>query len=353
LNANIKYNSINKVEKEFTVKRTILSVLIANTLAVSTAAYAADDRGFIDEALMFGGHVGTSVEYEDKVTDGFNGNEKDEKTTTHEVMSVFYNNAAWNLSGLYAFKLENRKQTEPGYWENEDSQKHLISLNKGFSLSDGWATGLIYDLEYTKGKIYSPYTTGQRRTTAEHSLRPYLDYWNNDYNLGFNSNVEYLLMIEDTGTWGETREEGYSALIKPYTRLGNWEFGVEFYYQIKDNKDRNAVGLTTATSDFTEKYIEPVVQYSFDDAGTLYVRARLGENETNMKTGGQAGTDYFKDIRKATVGYEQAVGDNWLLKAEYEYANEVEEKSVLAGWEAKNESELKQHTVFAQAVYRL
>lgn len=323
-------------------------MLIANTLTVSTAAFAADDRGFIDEAFMFGGHVGTSVEYEDKVTNGFDGNDKKEKTTTHEVMSVFYKNPVWNLSGLYSFKLENRKQTNPGYWENEDSLIHLISLDKGFNLSNGWATGVIYDLEYTKGKVYSPYVTKLRKTTAEHSFRPYLNYWNNDYSLGFNSNVEYLLSIEDKSAWGERKEEGYSALIKPYTRLGNWELGVEFYYQIKDNTDKNAAGVTTATSDFTEKYVEPVVQYSFDDAGTLYVRARIGENETNHKTGWDAGKDYFKDIRKATVGYEQAVGDDWLLKAEYEYANEVEEKSDLT-----TESDLKQHTIFAQAVYRL
>ncbi len=97
------------------------------------------------------------------------------------------------------------------------------------------------------------------------------------------------------------------------------------------------------------------MQYSFDDAGVLYARVRVGENETNNAAnsgGGNANVDYFKDIRKATLGYEQAVGDNWLLKGEYEYANEIEEKSKLAGWEAKNESELKQHTLYLQALYR-
>ncbi|MBF4327515.1 porin, partial [Vibrio anguillarum] len=138
-------------------------------------------------------------------------------------------------------------------------------------------------------------------------------------------------------------------------RFGNWELGLEMYYQIKDNEDYQSNGNINEISDFTEKYIEPVVQYSFDDAGTLYVRARLGDNETNNASnsgGGNANVDYFKDIRKATLGYEQAVGDSWLVKGEYEFANEVEEKSKLAGWEAKNESELTQHTVYLQALYR-
>src|SRR5690606_16146627 len=117
--------------------------------------------------------------------------------------------------------------------------------------------------------------------------------------------------------WGERTEEGYSLLFKPYKRFGNWELGVELYYQIKDNEDRSSTGSINEISDFNEKYIEPIVQYSFDDAGVLYARVRVGENETNNAAnsgGGNANVDYFKDIRKATLGYEQAVGDNWLLK---------------------------------------
>ncbi|HDY7618242.1 TPA: porin [Vibrio vulnificus] len=344
------------------MKRTLISVSVTTALALSSSSVvAASGRGldaensFFDEALQFGGHIGTSIEYEDKVTDGFNGNKKKEKTTTNEVFGIYYNNARWNLTALYSLKTQDRSQVEPGYHENEDGMKHLVSLNKGFDLSNGWATGVIYDLEFTKSKVYSPYVTGLRKELAEHSLRPYLTYFNNDHNWGFYSNLEYLYSKEDKSAWGERIEEGYSILFKPYKRLGNWELGVEFYYQIKDNEDRQASGGINEISDFTEKYIEPIVQYSFDDAGVLYARVRVGENETNNAAnsgGGNANVDYFKDIRKATLGYEQAVGDNWLLKGEYEYANEIEEKSKLAGWEAKNESELKQHTLYLQALYR-
>ncbi len=340
------------------MNKKLLSLLITNALIINTAAFAADDRGFapedtfFDDALKFGGHVGASFEYDDKVTNGFNGIDKKEKTSTTEPFSVYYNNAAWNIAALYALKFETRKQEDPNYSENEKSIKHLFSLNKGFALANGWGTGLIYELEYTNGKINSAYVDDLKKTTAEHSVRPYLTYWNNDYNAGFYSNLEYILNDEDRSAWGTRKEEGYSFLFKPYKRLGNWELAVEFFYQIKDNEDESSTGSINEISDFTEKYIEPIVQYSFDDAGTLYVRARLGTNETKMTEGHDAGVDYFKDIRKATVGYEQTVGENWLLKTEYEYANEIEDKSKLAGWESKNESELKQHTVYAQALYR-
>ncbi|MBE4587330.1 porin [Vibrio navarrensis] len=343
------------------MKRTLISVSVAAALALSFPTFAASERGmdadagFLDEAMQFGGHVGTSIEYEDKVTEDFSGDKKKEKTTTHEVFGVYYNNARWNLSALYGLKLENREQRNTnGYHENEDGIKQLFSLNKGFDLGNGWATGAIYELEYTRSKVFSPYASGLRKELAEHSFRPYLTYYNNEHNWGFYSNLEYLYSSEDKSTWGERTEEGYSLLFKPYKRFGNWELGVELYYQIKDNEDRSSTGSINEISDFNEKYIEPIVQYSFDDAGVLYTRIRIGENETNnaANSGSNANVDYFKDIRKATLGYEQAVGDNWLLKGEYEYANEVEEKSIISKGDKKDEKELKQHTVYLQALYR-
>ena len=340
------------------MKRTLLSVVIAQALVASTS-YAADTNdsylgSFMNEALQFGGHVGTSLEYEYKETDGFNGNIKKEKTITKEVFNTFYKNSAWNMTALYALKTEDREQDEPGYYENEDGYKHLVSLNKGFNLSNGFATGVIYELEYSKTKRHSAYVNDYRKTTAEHSFRPYLTYWNNEYNWGFYSNLEYLLNKEDTKD-NEREEKGYSILFKPYKRFGQWELGVEFFYQVKDNDQTTSTGSIDENSDFTEKYIEPIVQYSFEDAGTLYLRTRIGENETRHASnsgGGNANTTYFKDIRKATLGYEQSVGDNWLVKAEYEFANEVEKKDRLAGWETKDESELTQDTLMVQALYR-
>lgn len=85
----------------------------------------------------------------------FQWQQEKERTTTHEVFGVYYNNARWNFSALYGLKLENREQREPSYYENEDGIKHLFSLNKGFDLGNGWATGTIYELEYTNSKVFS------------------------------------------------------------------------------------------------------------------------------------------------------------------------------------------------------
>lgn len=337
------------------MKKTILSVLIANTLAVSTAAYAADDRGFIDESMMFGGHVGTSFEYEDKETTNNKDNIREiERTKTNEVFSAFYKNSAWDVSALYSLKIANRKKRNEnhGYWENEDSTKHLVLLQKNFNLSNGWSTGLMYDLEYIDGKLYSDNVHGLKKTSAEHEVKPYLNYANSSYDYGIESYFSYLYMDKDESAYGSREEEGYSILIKPYKTFGNLELGIEFFYQNKENTAKSPYG-PDLLSDFYELYAEPVVTYSFEDAGVLYVRARFGKNETeftkgNQWAGSRTGDKYFKDIRKATVGYEQAVGDDWLLKAEYEYANEVEDNNVTT-----KEKDLKQHTIFAQAVYRL
>ncbi|MDN3697339.1 porin [Vibrio genomosp. F6] len=339
------------------MKKTLLSVLIANTLVLSTTAFASDDRGFapqdtfFDDAMQFGGHVGSSIEYEYKNTTDWakwGGIKSTEQTRTHEVVSLFYRNAKWNLSALYAFKLEDRKkelikQDGSHYSETEDGYKHLLSLDKGFNIGGGWATGAVYDIEYTRSQLYSTAgTSGLRKTKTEHSFRPYLTYWSNEYNAGFYSNLEYLYNDEDKSAWGTVKEEGYSLLFKPYKRFDNWELGVEFFYQIKEN-DANG----SKVSDFTEKYFEPIVQYSFDDAGTMYVRARIGENETN---GINSNDDYFKDIRKATIGYEQAVGDDWLVKAEYEWAKDTETSNM--DQYAGDEKIVEQNTLFLQALYR-
>ncbi|MDN3682205.1 porin [Vibrio tapetis subsp. quintayensis] len=343
------------------MNKTLISVLVANALVVSTSAYAANNqRGItversiyesvVNDAMNFGGHIGTSFEYEDKVTTDFNGSTIEERTKTHEVFGFYYSNPTWNLAALYALKLVDREQVNSGgYHETENSYKHLISMNKGFDLSDGWTTGLIYDLEITDSRVFSKNVTAHPKRKFEHSLRPYLTYWNNEYNAGVYTNLEYLYNDENKASWGNREEKGYSFLIKPYKRMGNWEFGVELFYQIKDNDDRGSNGTVNEVSDFTEKYAEPIVQYSFEDAGALYVRTRIGENKTTVSDGWSKGDEYFKDIRKATVGYEQAVGDDWLIKAEYEWANDKETHTSKQG----QEKNVDQNTFFLQALYRL
>lgn len=345
------------------MNRTVLSLSIACALSTAPTVFAAENGpaphemggNILTQALDFGGHVGTSIEIEDKDITNYKtwgGQTENERTTTHEVLGLFYKNAHWNFSSLYAFKLTDRvkRNQNRSYTETEDGYKHLISIDKKFPLPNGFETGVIYDLEYTLGTVATTAGVSNLRTkNAEHSVRPYFNFYSNEYDAGFQSNLEYLYNDEDKSAWGSRVEEGYSVLVKPYKRFGNWELGVEFYYQIKDNEARNSDGSINEVSDFTEKYIEPIVQYSFEDAGTLYVRARYGENETKHTEGWAAGEQYFKDIRKATMGYEQSVGDNWLLKGEYEWAKDTETFTKLAG----EEKVVEQNTFLLQAIYRL
>ncbi|MBD1566888.1 porin [Vibrio sp. S12_S33] len=345
------------------MNRTALSLSIACALSTTPTVFAADNGpapqpmggNILTQTLDFGGHVGTSIEYEDKditTYQTYGGKTENERTTTHEVLGLFYKNAHWNFSSLYAFKLTERvkRNQDRSYVETEDGYKHLISIDKKFPLPNGFETGVIYDLEYSLGTIVNTGGTNNLRTkSAEHSVRPYFNFYSNEYDAGFQSNLEYLYNDEDRSAWGTRVEEGYSVLVKPYKRFGNWELGLELFYQVKDNDDRSAAGAINEISDFTEKYVEPIVQYSFEDAGTLYVRARYGENETKLTQGWDAGEQYFKDIRKATMGYEQSVGDNWLLKGEYEWAKDTETFTKFAG----EEKVVEQNTFFVQAIYRL
>lgn len=343
------------------MKRTLISASILMAF-ISPYSFAASEHGFNADSIElgeepsgFGGHIGSSFEYEDKETQSYNGNLIKEKIKTHEIFQVYYNNPQWDYRLLYGLKLYNRDQSEPGYHESEDGLKHFFSIDKGLLSANGWDTGIVYEVEYSATKIDSPYVDNLHHTTIDNSIRPYLTYWNNEYNLGFYSNLEYLYTNEDRSEWGSRTEEGYSILFKPYKRIGNWELGVEFFYQMKDNKDLTVNGIVNENSDFTESYYEPIIQYSFEDAGTLYLRTRFGHNKTvnsGQATGGNANVTYFKSIRKATVGYEQSVGDNWLLKGEYKYANEVENKNKYNSRDVNDENELKQHQIYAHALYR-
>lgn len=344
------------------MKRTLLSISVAMALtsplsfAADTAIDPSDDFLFEQsEGSTWGGHIGMSYEYEDKKKTFTSGTKDKEKTKTLEILSAFYRNNSWDFAAYYGFKKVDRDlrsvYTGGVYTEKEDSFKHLLSLDKGFMLSNGWDSGLIYDLEFTDGEYDKGNATGTTATglnyqLLEHSVKPYITYWSNEYSAGIYSNLEYLNSTKDKDNQ-EDKEFGYSLLFKPYKRIGNWEFGVEFFYQTKDTETRSS-GTLVKKTDYTEKYFEPIVQYSFEDAGTLYTRVRIGEKKTEVSNDSawDTGATYLTDIRKATIGYEQAVGDNWLVKAEYELADEEEKKN------GSKNMDIDQNTFFVQGLYR-
>ncbi|HHZ4485243.1 TPA: porin [Escherichia coli] len=341
------------------IKKNVLSASIATVLLGSTGAFAANDRGFTsdtdwsEEQAGFNGHVGTTFEYETKSTDNYLGKTVKEYTKTHEIFQAYFSQPNWQFAAIYGLKSIDRRQEEKGYHENETSLQNYISLNKTFTIGNGFDFSLVYDLMYTDGNIDSPYVTGLHTVTVDNSFRPTLTYFNSDWNAGFYSNVEYLYSRNDKSSWGVREEEGQSILFQPYKRFGAWEFGIEFFYQKKHNDEFNH-GKINDRSIYTETYYEPIIKYAFENAGNLYLRTRFGHGKTENADSLQynANRTYFKTIRKSTLGYEQNIGDDWIAKIEYKHAWEKEHKNFYDPRDEEKYNVLNQDNIYVHAFYR-
>ena len=346
------------------MKKKILPLVIANIVGLSGAASADDFTDFLRQAdsednssaaggLSFSGHFGSSIEYESKTTKDWIYGEIKETITTNEIGNVFLNIQNLGLRTNYSLKTMTRKQQNydtsgaKGYYENQDSLKHLILLDRPFALGGGWGTGLGYEAEYISSEVVSKDANHDGKQSLEQIFRPYLTYWNNEYNAGFYAMVEYLNLSFDNGN--SLRDEaGYSVMFKPYTNYGNFQFELEFFHQIKnDNVSYNPSGYVFQTDDFTETYIQPTIRYSIDDGGLVFLTTRFTKNETITKG---PRPDYFKDVIKTSVGYETNIGEDWMVKAEYEYTRDKETTNdpALAGVT----KEINNHKFYAHALYR-
>lgn len=344
------------------MRNKILPSLIVNVVGLSGVASAdkftdllrqaeIDEKAPTDyyDGISFSGHVGSSIEYEAKTTDDWGAGDIKEKIITNEVGNVFFNIYNIGLLANYSLKTMTREQkNSSGYYENEDSLKHLLLLDRPFPLSDGWGTGLGYEAEYITSKVVSKTANHHEKQSLEQILRPYLTYWNNDYNAGFYAMAEYLTLNFDNGSWGKRDESGFSAMIKPYTNYGNFQFELEFFHQVKDdNKSKDPSGYVFQRDKFTETYVQPTIRYSIDSGGLVYLTTRFAKNETTVKG---SRPDYFKDVIKTSVGYETDIGESWLVKAEYEYTHEKETTNdpTKAGLSKKVDN----HKFYAHALYR-
>lgn len=346
------------------MRKKILPLVIANIVGLSGAASADDFTDFLRQAdsednssasagsrsfLSFSGHFGSSIEYESKTTDDWGKGEIKERITTNEVGNVFLNFHNLGLRSNYSLKTMTREQkNSTGYYENEDSLKHLILLDRPFALGGGWGTGLGYEAEYISSEVVSKNANHHGKQSLEQIFRPYLTYWNNEHNAGFYAMVEYLNLSFDNGSWGQRDEAGYSVMFKPYTNFGNFQFELEFFHQVKnDNESSDPSGFVFQVDDFTETYIQPTIRYSIDNGGLVFLTTRFASNETIVKG---SRPDYFKDVIKTSVGYEANIGEDWMVKAEYEYTREKETSNdpALAGAMKKVDN----HKFYAHALYR-
>ena len=331
------------------MKYKILSIAVANALAMNANA----------EELSFwegvSGNVGGSVEFSETVTDNKQwGFEEVQKEVTNEIGQIFLTNSNHKINVLYSLKTySSDKKSTTGSYETENGYKHLAFINKGFDIGNGFTTGIQYDVEYITTKVAPVSNQQMKKDSLEQLFKPYLQYWNSELNFGFYSHFEYRLMdlnFEDDN-WADISETSYSLLFRPSYRWNNFEFGLELFHQIKDAEHRSPLH-GGRDEDFTETYIEPSLSYSFEDYGTFYTRVRIGENETLGK-GPNDGDEYYTDILKTTVGYEQNVGDDWIVKAEYEFTRDEKSKSdQWTNYEKVDELVATGNTVSLNALYR-
>lgn len=359
------------------MKKKILPVVIGNVLAVS-GVYASNnssldqleaiekedaaldldfkESSFLGTDINISGNVGASYEYEDKTTTKWNGEKKEEKTHTYGLASIYLDISELGLKGTYNYKHFTRQQEETnGYSEDVQGVKHLIFLDRPVTLGNGWGTGISYDLELETSETTSkstnpntPVVTDFEKGFTEQHFKPYLTYWNNYYNAGFYSHVEYLTIEFDNKSWGRIEEEGYSFLFKPYARYRSFQFETEFFYQEKNNDNYNGDGIHTGRDDFQEKYVEPSIRYSLENGGVLYVSSRFGKNETVKANGDK----YYKDILKTKIGYEFDIQGDWLIKAEYEYIKEKETTNRTVDDIGGDEQVLESQKAYIHALYR-
>ena len=349
------------------MNKKILAILIANAVLATNASAnstsltdqlrSIETEEAKDTGLSFSGHIGSSLEYEHKDTinyEAWGGAKSKERTLTNALGHIYLHQHDIDLIVDYAMKqVDHKKRDEGGYYENKDSLKHLLLVNRPISLGNGWGTGLSYEAEHEISKVTSGdrntgdnYLSNEKMTATEQFFRPYLTYWNNDYNAGFYSYADYLKIDQKQGPWGDREEKGHSILFKPYMVHNNFRYELEFFYQSKDTDKFTSSGSENGTEDFVEKYIEPTVRYSFDNAGVAFLTVRYTEKETALNDG----TKYFTDSLKTTVGYETNLGNDWMVKAEYEYTKE-KETSNLALLDGQ-EKEVDNHKVYVHAMYR-
>ena len=65
-----------------------------------------------------------------------------------------------------------------------------------------------------------------------------------------------------------------------------------------------------------------------------------------------ANRTYFKTIRKATLGYEQNIGDDWIAKIEYKHAREKRAQNFYDPRDEEKYNVLNQDNIYVHAFYR-
>ncbi|MGL6259270.1 hypothetical protein [Vibrio sp. WXL210] len=334
------------------MKQKALSIAIANVLLVSTSAIAADDYDFA-QISPFSGNLGLGYEYEEKQTTYYQGlaagMTENERIHTTYLGKFMLRHERWDASISYDLKhqsiVKDREFADGSKikdYETMDGFYHVLTLNKSHYFGNNITGGLLYILE--AGKVDVEKRTENAKvgqTSIDQSLSPTLSYFDPFHGVGVYAQADLIHFTIDNSvkSWGKIEEQGYGFIVKPYYKTGNWELGLEFFYQNKDT-EFSVPGFSNKGK-FEEVYVNPSVLYSFDRAGTLVADFRIGKNETKDMF-----HQYETDILKGSLGYEQNIGNDWTVKAEYEWTKDVEDR------DGQRDKKAVGNKVYAHALYR-
>ncbi|WP_064609419.1 hypothetical protein [Photobacterium sp. J15] len=314
------------------MNKSLLSVLIVNALAAGYAhaeVATSDTSNTFDQLVNVvtnvNGHVGVAYEVKEteytKLGDP-SGNFK-EKHKENSYIDGFYNFNDLNLFGNYKLtQITNSKRNANGSSENSETTKLEFTTNYRYVISDSLNTGLGYSLEYEDGYTITTDNKKINTTEAQNEFSTWLGYWNNDGQWGFYGDAAIGWNDADKSAWGNSDTDLYHVSFKPFMNLGKFFVAAELYYENQDTEDS-----WNNDKDFTERYIEPELAYSFGDGKRVFVKHRFSEKETKVGQKGQPKDEYFENINKTTLGYQQTVGDNWWVSAEVELTREKHEKN--------------------------
>ncbi|ELR65924.1 hypothetical protein C942_00550 [Photobacterium marinum] len=313
------------------MNKSLLSVLIVNALAAGYAhaeVAPSDTSNTFDQLVNVvtnvNGHVG--VAYEFKETEFTNYSDPTqtytEKHKENSYIDGFYNFNDLNLFGNYKItQITNSIRKNNGEFLNEETVKYELSTNYRYVLSESLNTGLGYSLEYEDGyAIESNSGRSDRKintTEAQHEFSTWLGYWNNEGQWGFYSDASVGWKDADKNQWGDADTDLYHVSFKPFMNLGKFFMAAELYYENQDTTNSWKENI-----DFTERYIEPELAYSFGEGKRVFVKHRFSEKETNTSRSNGSSTKYFENINKTTLGYQQTIGEKWWVSAEVELIRE-------------------------------
>ncbi|WP_299018300.1 hypothetical protein [uncultured Photobacterium sp.] len=308
------------------MNKSLLSVLIVNALAAGYAhaeVAPSDTSNTFDQLVNVvtnvNGHVG--VAYEIKETeytwlDDPKGNFK-EKHKENSYIDGFYNFNDLNVFGNYKItEITTLQSKANGKYQKSETTKYEITTNYRYVLSESLNTGLGYSLQYEDGYTLTPDNDKVNTTEAQHEFGTWLGYWNNEGQWGFYSDVAVGWKNSDKSQWGESDTDLFHVSFKPFMNLGKFFVAAELYYEDQQ---------TESNKDFTERYIEPELAYSFGEGKRVFVKHRFSEKETKISHNNGKTDTYFENINKTTLGYQQTVGDNWWVSAEVELTREKHE----------------------------